>query len=241
MVSKAQIPSRQGSRHNKLTEKKTALLKEKVEDVEELSVFSGDLTIIFKYIHIKLVEDIERHGLPKAYVEDAFEKNHGIIRNFLFLQNQQARSRDIAIKFDKHMLCQHVTSGGFFPDGEKWNQATEVVMNLFKEKAVQSYMGVSANIARQAGSISKFCRQTNNHVVLEHQDEDVILQALITLNLQDLHLEQFTIKRGAAMTSNKLELIHSGDWIKYLNGDNEVSRFCEESFNYIIFCKTHCL
>ena len=84
----------------------------------DLTVDKGDIS--FGYNVILQIEDIERHGPPKYYVEDAFEKNHGIIRNYLFLQNQKARSRDIAIKFAKHMLCQHVTSGGFFPDGETW-------------------------------------------------------------------------------------------------------------------------
>lgn len=60
------------------------------------------------------VDDIRRHGPPKGYTEDGFEKKHASIRN-IFHQNQKQRSRDTAISFSHMTLLNHVISGGYFP------------------------------------------------------------------------------------------------------------------------------
>ena len=73
-----------------------------------------------KFLVFFQLEDIIRHGPPRAYEEDQFEKNHGTIREFIFKQNQKARSRDSAVKFARNYLCTHAISGGFVQDGQKW-------------------------------------------------------------------------------------------------------------------------
>ena len=66
------------------------------------------------------MDDIKRHGPPYSFQEDAFEKNHGIIRNQIFLQNQKARSRDTSIQFARHYIAAHVVTGGLFEVNQKW-------------------------------------------------------------------------------------------------------------------------
>ena len=43
-----------------------------------------------------------------------------ILLEFIFKQNQKARSRDSAVKFARNYLCTHAISGGFVQDGQKW-------------------------------------------------------------------------------------------------------------------------
>lgn len=66
------------------------------------------------------VDDIRRHGPPKGYTEDGFEKKHASIRNDIFHQNQKHRSRDTAISFSHMTLLNHVISGGYFPVNNDW-------------------------------------------------------------------------------------------------------------------------
>lgn len=69
---------------------------------------------------IQQIDDIKRHGPPTSYDEDSFEKNHGRIRDQIFMQNQKARSRDTAERYAQHILCSHIVTGGFFKDREIW-------------------------------------------------------------------------------------------------------------------------
>lgn len=69
---------------------------------------------------IQQIDDIKRHGPPTSYDEDSFEKNHGRIRDKIFMQNQKARSRDTAERCAQHILCSHIGTGGFFKDSEIW-------------------------------------------------------------------------------------------------------------------------
>lgn len=69
---------------------------------------------------IQQMDDIKRHGPPTSYDEDSFEKNHGRIRDQIFIQNQKARSRDTAERYAQHILCSHIVTGGFFKDSEIW-------------------------------------------------------------------------------------------------------------------------
>lgn len=69
---------------------------------------------------IQQMDDIKRHGPPTSYDEDSFEKNHGRIRDQIFIQNQKARSRDTAERYAQHILCSHIVTGGFFKDSETW-------------------------------------------------------------------------------------------------------------------------
>lgn len=67
------------------------------------------------------VDDIRRHGPPKGYTEDGFEKKHASIRNDIFYQNQKQSSRDTAISFSHMTLLNHVISGGYFPVNNDWS------------------------------------------------------------------------------------------------------------------------
>lgn len=66
------------------------------------------------------VDDIKRHGPPKGFTEDGFEKNHASVRNELFNQNQKNRSRDTANSFAYVTLLNHIISGGYFPNNDEW-------------------------------------------------------------------------------------------------------------------------
>lgn len=67
---------------------------------------------------IQQMDDIKRHGPLTSYDEDSFEKNHGRIRDQIFMQNQKARSRDTAERYAQHILCSHIVTGGFFKGSE---------------------------------------------------------------------------------------------------------------------------
>lgn len=69
---------------------------------------------------IQQMDDIKRHGPLTSYDEDSFEKNHGRIRDQIFIQNQKARSRDTAERYAQHILCSHIVTCGFFKDSEIW-------------------------------------------------------------------------------------------------------------------------
>lgn len=72
-------------------------------------------------INVLKVDDIRRHGPPKGYTEDGFEKKHASIRNDIFYQNQKQSSRDTAISFSHMTLLNHVISGGYFPVNNDWS------------------------------------------------------------------------------------------------------------------------
>lgn len=45
-----------------------------------------------------MVEYIRGEGPPNFSSKDAIEKNHGVIKDQIFLQNQKARSRNTCLK-----------------------------------------------------------------------------------------------------------------------------------------------
>ncbi|XP_078339321.1 uncharacterized protein LOC111107741 [Crassostrea virginica] len=93
------------------------------------------------HLHLHIIDDIERHGAPTAYDEDSFEKNHGRIRDQIFLQNQKARSKDTASKYAQHMLCHHLVTGGYFKHGERWIQASATPVHAGCDPVVEAFLG----------------------------------------------------------------------------------------------------
>lgn len=63
-----------------------------------------------------MVEYIRGEGPPNFSSKDAIEKNHGVIKDQIFLQNQKARSRNTCLKFVKQSICQHILAGGKFKE-----------------------------------------------------------------------------------------------------------------------------
>ncbi|XP_069109518.1 uncharacterized protein [Argopecten irradians] len=175
------------------------------------------------HLILHLIEDIAMHGPPKAYNEDAFEKNHGTVREMIFHQNQKARSRDTSAKFAQSYLCEHVITGGFFKEGEEWKQASEGILHVGESTHVVKFMGKDVPGKRSVGEITKLERQKNKHPVTKATQEDVMLMALLSLNLTtDVDLAAYNLKRGKAVTTQKKELVNSGEWVKYLNTADEV-------------------
>ncbi|XP_062613603.1 uncharacterized protein LOC134275343 [Saccostrea cucullata] len=163
------------------------------------------------HLLLHIVDDIRNHGPPKCYVEDAFEKNHGNIREQIFLQNQKARSRDTCIKFTKHTICQHILSGGFFKESDDWKCASVNVLCLGERTDIKKFMGEpdARNKEERNGTICKLHRHTNRHAITELvTDEMFSLLASNGISLED------KIQRGSAMTAGG-DMINAGDWVEY--------------------------
>lgn len=60
--------------------------------------------------YVLKVDDIRRHGPPKGYTEDGFEKSMLLYAMIFF-----TRIRNTAISFLHMTLLNHVISGGYFP------------------------------------------------------------------------------------------------------------------------------
>ncbi|XP_062568515.1 uncharacterized protein LOC134230699 [Saccostrea cucullata] len=90
-----------------------------------------------------MVDDIKRHGPPKGFTEDGFEKNHASIRNDIFHQNQKQRSRDTAISFSHMTLLNHIISGGYFPQNNDWVCSGHGAKDLGLQREVLQYGGRS--------------------------------------------------------------------------------------------------
>ncbi|XP_052076581.1 uncharacterized protein LOC127714542 [Mytilus californianus] len=183
------------------------------------------------HLLLHVVEDIQRHGPPQSFQEDAFEKNHGTIRNIIFLQNQKARSRDTSIKFAKHYVAKHIMTGGYFEDHETWKTASPNVINFgLSSPEVRKYFGLGHQTQRVAGKISLLKRGKHGHVLEESQNEDVILSATLSLNI-DANISQYTLKRGSGVTTQENELAQSGDWVQYINeNENECYGIFQEGY-----------
>ncbi|XP_033731106.1 uncharacterized protein LOC117320703 [Pecten maximus] len=93
------------------------------------------------HLGVHLADDILRHGHPLQYLEDPFEKNHGCIRQFLFHQNQQAKSRDCARQFAKSELLAHLISGGFLKSSDSWHPPGHQVVSEGCCNEVARYLG----------------------------------------------------------------------------------------------------
>ncbi|XP_078310597.1 uncharacterized protein LOC144618457 [Crassostrea virginica] len=107
--------------------------------------FTNYLVFVYLVSHFiyfsEQIDDIERHGPPSAYDEDSFEKNHGRIKNQIFLQYQRARSRDTASNYAQHMLCHHVVRDGYFKHEEIWKQASATTLHAGCDPVVESFLG----------------------------------------------------------------------------------------------------
>lgn len=71
---------------------------------------------------------------------------------------------------------------------------------------------------RKAGTISKYARNHNQHVIIEAAEE-TILQGLIAANVPDLNIQNYSVKKGTAAITRQLELVNTGSWIKYIKED----------------------
>ena len=63
--------------------------------------------------------------------------------------------------------------------------------------------------------MAKFCKP-----ITEAQDEDIFLQAKISL--QTDVIGNYTLRRGAGLYTQSGKLVHSGEWVTYLDENNEV-------------------
>lgn len=170
------------------------------------------------HLLLHIVDDIRKHGPPKFYIEDAFEKNHGTIRDQIFLQNQKARSRDTCIKFTKHTICQHILSGGYFKESEEWKNASEHALQFGGMAEIQKFMGESVTSDKKMpnGTVRKLCRQSNRHTMTEKMTDE-----MLSLLTSDNHSPDDKIQRGSAITAGG-EMVNAGDWVEYgTPGENE--------------------
>ena len=72
------------------------------------------------------------------------------------------------------------------------------------------------------GSIALFNRDEHGHLLHESQNDDIILGAMVSFIVEQ-HRRDYTLKRGRGVVTKKQELATSGDWIAYVNDDDEVS------------------
>ncbi|XP_078310788.1 uncharacterized protein LOC111127190 [Crassostrea virginica] len=169
------------------------------------------------HLLLHAISDIERHGPPSFYDEESFEKNHGRIRDQIFLQNQKARSRDTAVKYAQHILCSHVITGGFFKDNKTWRQASQTIIHAGSEPVVKSFLGYHNESVRKVGEISKFHRHPNGHVKTFTARSDEPLAAVLHNTCSS------TYSKGCCITSQSQDSINSGEWVKYTNSNGESS------------------
>ncbi|XP_052075508.1 uncharacterized protein LOC127712964 [Mytilus californianus] len=173
------------------------------------------------HLLLHVIEDIERHGPPSAYVEDGFERNHGNIRDCIFNQNQKARSRDTSVQFAKQLLCSHVVTGGYYETDDTWIQAANSVLKLSSKVVVKKYLGIEDLLEtsnKPVGAISFLKRGSGLRPVIENPDEDVFIQAMLKVNYG---LDSYSLTRGSAVRAASGEIVHSGQWVKFLNEDED--------------------
>lgn len=60
---------------------------------------------------IQQIDGNKPHGPFTSYDEKSFKKNHGRIRDQIFMQNQKARSRTTAERYAQHIFCSHFVTG----------------------------------------------------------------------------------------------------------------------------------
>lgn len=169
------------------------------------------------HLLLHVMDDIKRHGPPTSYDEDSFEKNHGRIRDQIFIQNQKARSRDIAERYAQHILCSHIVTGGFFKDNEIWTQASDNICQAGCNPAVMSFLGIKHGSQKTPGEISKLERHPNGHVKKNPVTDDSLL--MMSVGLSENTCTSFS--KGQCVTSQSLDLINSGDWVEYTNSSGE--------------------
>ena len=85
------------------------------------------------------------------------------------------------------------------------------------------YLGLHETPQKNPGTISLLKRGPTGNPITEAHDEDIILQALVLLNLTDHNLDQYSLRRGGAVTTRQQELVHCGEWVKYLDSESNVN------------------
>ncbi|XP_065930111.1 uncharacterized protein [Magallana gigas] len=128
------------------------------------------------HLSVHVVDDILDHGPMDAYKEDAFEKMHGRIRDQLFNQNSHARSRDTAIAFAEMEVLNHILTGGFFPNGEEWLQASDLVQKTSNSQEVGGFLGMpsSEDTSSSSMKLRKAINRERGSLVWETVDDDTI-------------------------------------------------------------------
>ncbi|XP_061186753.1 uncharacterized protein LOC133194862 isoform X1 [Saccostrea echinata] len=168
------------------------------------------------HLLLHAIDDIHRHGPLPSYDEEAFEKNHGRIRDQIFLQNQKARSRDTAAKYAQHILCSHVITGGYFKENDTWTQAAECILKAASEPSVKSFLGLKEDSKKTVGELSKFERQSNGHIrKYSVMNDDPMISCQIGLD------NTATYHKSQSVTTQSLDLINSGDWVRYKNSNGD--------------------
>ena len=66
------------------------------------------------------MEKIKEHGPLMCMAEDNFEKSHGLLRQNIFLQNQQAIGRDTVYNYVEEEMLYHTLSGGYMKVESEW-------------------------------------------------------------------------------------------------------------------------
>lgn len=83
------------------------------------------------------------------------------------------------------------------------------VQNIGEQQQIKKFWGLAKvnEPKRRTGSVTMLERHQNKHPVLTTQSEDVILHALITLNVET-YVENYSLTKGNAVTAQNKDLIH---------------------------------
>ncbi|XP_062587706.1 uncharacterized protein LOC134249366, partial [Saccostrea cucullata] len=168
-----------------------------------------------------MVDDIKRHGPPKGFTEDGFEKNHASIRNDIFHQNQKQRSRDTAISFSHMTLLNHIISGGYFPQNNDWVCSGHGAKDLGLQREVLQYMGRSLPEEEGAVVVRKLNRKPNGKALPTLLEESTLLQLCTDLDVPYIPPEEACIYIGSAIKTQRNELANVGDALKYYSAESE--------------------
>nr|XP_022337282.1 uncharacterized protein LOC111133305 [Crassostrea virginica] len=169
-----------------------------------------------------LVDDIKRHGPPKGFTEDGFEKNHASVRNELFNQNQKNRSRDTANSFAHVTLLNHIISGGYFPNNDEWITIGSGACKIAQTEEVQQFVGRCVEEEVPIQCVKKIQRKENGKALVNSIEEVTILQLFTDLEKNPLSLSDVQVFTGNAVKTKRGELANSGEAVQFLNSKNEV-------------------
>ncbi|CAG2217414.1 unnamed protein product [Mytilus edulis] len=186
-----------------------AIIKEKIPELSSKKK---------THLCMHLIDDIKEHGCLLEYSEDAFEKNHGLIRSEIFIQNQLAKSRDTAAQFSRNAILEHIISGGYFLDNNNWIQASQQVQSFGRVNIVEKFMG-KGNETKGKFTLSKLEKKDN----LQKLSDLQILQAFVNCGLSiSSYNEQCTVTQffGNALTKSG-ERATLGGYVLYLEEEEE--------------------
>lgn len=92
------------------------------------------------------------------------------------------------------------------------------------QSPVLNFLGADTHIdstKQRPGTISLFKRDQKKKIVVENPTDDFLLQALLTLNIEDHHFDQYKLMRGSGVRAESGILIHSGEWVSYLDSEKQ--------------------